>query len=306
MKFGDSLYAKYGIPFTETDIKFDVYRFYLECIRDYIVKKYSSYTDFAIFSWDNITFNKLSGFDEKLIKRFLYICWNTEHLSRLNDRKEIDLLKINNHWKPIQSYYAIYSAGEALAYLIDRSIKQSHRGCLDKLNRFLVEKIKIDPWSFGYKGYQREGFYSINFPAGANPISSLKRKDIKPIDIIATCLKAEHGNIIDEFKPTKNKYKKDYDPGYTTILDFLYRLRIKSNYKDVEIFITKAPDEYIKGFSNNLSFIVFYTLILFEILIMKRYGSEKFLKLATQYCKKLDNQTVSLNRRLKLYKAFTS
>jgi len=306
-------YKNFGKPLTETEIKFDVYQCYLKLIREFIEQKHSDKKTFINFLWNNINFKELQNINEKIIKRFLYIGWNTEFLSSLNDERDIDFLKINNHWKPIQSYYAIYSVGEAISYLIDRSVKESHRGCLKKLNLFLVEKIKVEPWCFSYKGAKRNGFIPVNFPQNIKPINSLKRVNVEPINMIATCLRAEHGNIIGEFKPkklnntdrklgNKKKLKIDHDPGYTTILDFLYRLRIKSNYKDVEIFITEAPNDFIKGFSDNLSFIVFYTLILFEILIIKRCGLDKFLEIANDYCKKLGGQANILDKRLTFYK----
>ena len=312
MKFKDLSYKDLGRPITETDIKFDVYRNYLKLISQFIKEKHNTQEDFVNFLWQNIDLKELSGIDEKIMKRFLYIGWNTEFLSTLNDKKEVEFLKINNHWKPIQSYYAIYSIGEAVSFLIDKSLKESHRGCLNKLDSFLVERIKIEPWCFAYSGTLSDGFMPKNFPLDVKVISDLQRLDVEPANMIATCLKAEHRNIIKKFEPKKlsetekslgqkKKLKKEYNPGYTTILDFLYRLRIKSNYKDVEIFITDAPDDDIKGFSNDLSFIVFYTLILFEVIIIKRYGLNNFLRIAKDYSKKIDSQTYVLNKRIGFY-----
>ncbi|MCX6718418.1 MAG: hypothetical protein NTY81_02345 [Candidatus Staskawiczbacteria bacterium] len=307
-------YKEFGVPSTEPEIKFDVYQNYFKCFRRFIEGKYGGKDQFVNFLWEKLVINKLSGsIDENIIKRFLYIGWNTEFLSSMNDNENIELLKINNHWKPIQSYYAVYSVGEALGFLIDKSTQESHSGCIKKLNTFLVEKIGvIEPWSFAYKGTLRHEFSPINFPIDVKLVNSLSRGGVRSVDMISTCLKAEHINMIEDFKPQKTnkkqkelgmakKLKKDYDPGYTTILDFLYRLRIKSNYKDVEIFITDAPDDKIKGFSHNLSFVVSYTLTLFEIIIIKRYGLNRFLKLAEDYCKNLGKQENDLSARLKLY-----
>ena len=309
---------------TETEIKFDVYQNYLVYFKTFIEEKYNNPEELISFLLNQINLKKSAHSIKKdIIKKFLYIGWNTEFLSRINDKREIELLRINNQWKPIQSYYAIYSIGEALNYLINGSAGISHKQCLKNLNNFLVKKItEAEPWSFACEGVEKSEAPS-NFPIDVKLISSLQRwGNLKPVDVIYGCLHAEHCNLIREWKPPrlsekakqagqKRSFKKDYDPGYTTILDFLYRLRIKSNYKDVEIFITGASDDKIKGFSENLSFLVFYTLILFEILIIKQYDEEEFLKLANDYlnnyCEKSNNNKISaqgnpLSERVKLYK----
>ena len=134
--------------------------------------------------------------------------------------------------------------------------------------------------------------------------------------MISTCIQAEHRNRIEDFEPKrltdkqrekreKKLLKKDYSPGHTTILNFLYRLRIKSNYKDAEIFITDSPDEYIKKFSDNLASITNATLLLFEIIVIRRWGKENFVRLAQGYLKsarfKKEYGAAPLERRLKIY-----
>lgn len=303
-------YGHTGIPFTDTEIKFDVYQYYLKSFRVFIQTQFSTEED-IVLSALGLRLARLSSYDVGVIKRFLFIGWNTEYLCNLNNDRETEILKINNHWKPIQSYYAVYSIGEALAHCIDGYNPESHTACIRKLNVYLVEHVKIEPWSFAYKGTRRKGFEQVNFPAGIKPVSALKRSAVQPLEMLATCLKAEHDNLIEGYDPKpltkaqkkagmKRKLKKDHDPGYTTVLDFLYRLRIKSNYKDAEIFIAQAPDHLIKGFSDNLSFMVNATALLFESIIALRIGFENLEKIMNEY-RQIAPGAENLDRRLSIY-----
>lgn len=204
MKIPDPFsYKLMGVPRTEADIKFDTYQNYLSCIRQFIEKKYQSPKDLIESIINTVHLEQLSNLDEKVLRRFLYIGWNTEFLLDIRSVDGIDFLKISNQWGPIQAYYAIYSVGEALAYVIDRRPLESHSGCLEKLNRFLIEKVKTEPWSLGYLGTTRRGFTRVNFPRDSSPVSNLKRKGVSNFEMIATCLLAEHRNLIEEFTPRK-------------------------------------------------------------------------------------------------------
>lgn len=316
MDFFDNIYKDAGIPITKSEKAFDTYRFYLSCIVDDLEKNYSTLEDFAKHAWDECGL-ALSTYtlDNKILRRFLIIAWNTEYLSKSNISPEIEIIKISNQWRPIQAYYSIYSAGEAVSYVLDGTLVESHSKCIAKLNSFFVDRVRMRPWCFCYSGSTRKGVVSKNLPSDVTPVNNLSRRSAHA-DIIATCVRAEHRNRIDEFEPRKlsitqrkrgekKLLKVDYNPGYTTLLNFLYRLRIKSNYKDAEIFISDSPDEYIKKFSENLASIVNATLLLFEIIIVRRWGKDNFIRLAESYLKSSrynkENGGSPLERRLKIY-----
>lgn len=307
-------YKDSGIPGTDTEKTFHTYQNYLSCFMKHIKDEYSDPQTLFEFLWQKVNPSKSTlDIDIKNLRRFLFIAWNTEFLSGLNDSQSAEILKINNQWKPVQVYYSVYSMGEALSYVMDGTMTESHSKCIDKLNSWLVESLKIAPWCLAYSGTQRNGLNSVNFPGTVQRESNLKISEADPLGMISTCLRAEHNKQIEEFIPRKltiaqqlrgekKKLKLDYDPSYTTLLDFLYRLRIKSNYKDAEIFIMDAPDEHIKGFSKNISNLVFCTLMLFEIYIIKRWDKDEFIKLANEYIKNLNGENKTpLEGRVRFY-----
>ncbi len=272
----------------EDEIKFETYRYYLKCIIDYLV---STYGDWQAFGEKILRIRikslGLDNLDMDFVSRFLKIAWNTEYISCNIRFKDIDTVKINNQWKPIQIYYAIYAVGEVLSYLVDGNKANGHKKSLKKLSEFFV-KQKIYPWGFAFKGRRgrsKKEHYPINFPADLKiPHSNLQRYDIQPIQMIGKCLKAEHFHRIDEnFKKQRGVYKYNFDPRYTTILHFLYRLRIKSNYRDVGIFLADVSECDIKEFAKNLEVVCFWTLLLFEILIIKRGGFTCFYPMVNHY-----------------------
>ncbi len=311
----EGFYRHTGRPVTDTQIKFDVYQYYLRSYRTFIECHFTADQD-IVLSALGLGLRRLPSLDINVIKKFLFIGWNTEFLCNLNNDREPEILKINNHWKPIQSYYAVYSIGEALAHCIDGHNPESHTGCIRKLNTFLVKQVKIEPWAFAFIGTQRRGYQPINFPLGVKLLNVLTRTAVRPVDMLASCLRAEHVNLIEDFTPRpltksekaagrKKRLKCDQDPGYTTILDFLHRLRIKSNYKDVEIFITQAPDDLIKGFSDNLSFMVNTTALLFESIIALRVGFENLNSMMNEYKRSVPSPT-DLGKRLAIYESVFS
>ena len=120
--------------------------------------------------------------------------------------------------------------------------------------------------------------------------------------MLAKCLSVEHKHRIDEeFNKRPGKYKCDFDPGHTSLLHFLYRLRKKANYKDADIFLADAPDLEIQEFDKNLSTICFCTLLLFENFIIRKIGIDSFEKLMNEYLTK-NNKHVKLVKRYNIYK----
>lgn len=292
------------VPQSDLEIKFETYRYYLDCFCREITKTNQNWRVFAqhCFRCTN-RLQGLQNIDLDWIGRWTKISWNTEYLLS-EGAPDTELIRINNQWKPIQAYYSLYSCGEAVAYIIDGNKADGHHKTLKKITEFFV-KMKISPWDKAFKGAKgksRDEHFAVNFPDDIEIPHNLKRMGVSPLSMIAKCLKAEHNHRIDETynkQPGFLKYR--YDPGYTGLLHFLYRLRVKSNYKDVGIFISKAPDAHIKNFSISLYIICFYTLVLFEILLIRKCRKKTIIELAEKYLE-INPKAMQLERRINFYK----
>lgn len=291
-------------PPDDIEIKFETYRFYLESFCRQIDSEYSSWEDFCEKSLNQTqNLQGFRGFDESWIRRWMKIAWNTEYLmEEITD--DFELIRFNNQWKPIQSYYSVYAACEAVAYILDGSYSGRHQKSMKKITEYLVRK-SLCPWNKAYsgaRGRSRKDHTPVNFPNDITIPHNLQRTDVKPIDMIAKCLKVEHQHRIDDlFERERGKFKYNFDPGYTGIIHFLYRLRVKSNYKDVEIFVSEAPEENIRGFSESLERIVLYTLTLLEIILIRKCKKRFVLDLADEYLN-LNTKASELKRRTSFYK----
>lgn len=312
--WSQSLYKITGHPEQQEELKFDVYQRYLENITTFIGKQYGSLDSYIQFikSKTNLLRKRDITYDISYIQRFLYISWNTEYLLSFNDHStNTDILRINNQWKPIQAYYSIYASAETAIYCIDKKV-ENHTVCIQKFSEFFAQRNDMKdvvPWSYAFIGYEGNKkvlstIKAINFPNDIIIPNALKANDIEPMQSIACCLRAEHRNRIEDWqKPNKSRtYKYQYDPGFTTLMHFLYRLRIKSNYKDAELFMVEAPTEMIKSFSSNLTFIVYVTNILFEMITAKAIGKDKFIEIVDNFLNK--NKEAPISNRRKKYEAY--
>lgn len=286
-------------------IKFDTYRFYLECIADYINHEYGDLHQFGIRCLENTRKLRLfNGFDSAWVERFLKIAWNTEYLLSISTGKP-ELMRISNQWIPIQTYYAVYAACEATGYVLDGGKSGSHQKALRKMTEHFV-KVGLSPWNkayYGAGGRLRNEHRPVNFPSELEIPHNLQRIDVNPLGMIARCLRAEHSNRIDEQWHSKKKsgaYKYKYNPGHTGILHFLYRLRIKCNYESVDPFISEAPDSDIVSFSNSLLDICFSTLFYLETHLIRRCHKNFLLDIGHQYLT-LNSKAERLEWRLKFF-----
>ena len=293
-------YKSTGFPFEDVDYKFETYRYYIQCFVEIINNNYSSIEQFINLVVDKSKhLQGFKGYDQGWVARFLKNAWNTEYILNFNLVDDPELARINNQWLPIQTYYAVYCAGEALAYLLDKNKANSHRTCLKKLNNFFV-KLDISPWNLMYKGAigkKSNEHVPINFLSNIQIPHNLARRDISPVQMVCKCLKVEHQKRVkDEFKKTTGKYKYSFDPSLTSLLNFLYRLRIISNYEEIDVFLTEAPDNVIMEFGKNLSFICLATLTLFEIIIIRKVGKTNFNSIVEDYLRMNNNASALQNR----------
>lgn len=296
---------RYILDEDENEIKFDTYRFYLQCFALVLKESYPTQEDLVKFILAHT--KQIRGFpeyDKDWIDRFLKIAWNTEYLVNIDIGDDIELIKINNQWKLIQIYYVLYCLSEAFCYLLDGAKADSHIKCLKKVGNFLSKSL-LYPWNLAYhgaRGAKRDEHRPVNFPGDLKvDISNLSRGNIRPIDMIGKCLKAEHSNRIDdEFHKKKGEYKYKHDPGYTTLINFLYRLRIKSNYENVDIFLTSPSDTHIRNFSADSKKICLYTTTLLEVLIIKKIGEKNFSHQVEKFCE-INKNAKEIVKRNALY-----
>ncbi len=291
----------------DAEIKFETYRFYLESFSNYLCNEYTDIENFlSVCSKHSHTLQGVKSFDAKAVESKFKIAWNTEFLLN-SDLGDINLTRINNQWAPIQAYYAIYSSAEAFACVLDGTPSNTHKSTLRKVTAYFA-RSGLPPWSFAYRGCRGKGgndHLPINFPPNISVPHHLQRYGVESVQMIAKCLKAEHNHRIDDLWSQKTgMHKHQYDPRDTSFLHFMYRLRIKSNYKETDLFITKAPDQQIYGFASSLKTLCTWSIAYFETLLARKCGKRYLLELIEKYIELNPKNQALLNRSKQYIKLF--
>lgn len=243
--------------------------------------------------------------DRERIRRFLRLGWNTEHLLHDSGSEEAEIQRLNNHWAPVQAYYAVYCAAEAAAYALDGSAPDSHAKALKKVTEY-ARRLGIPPWDLVCTGVLgREGSSTTveGLPPGIEIPNNLRLSNVDAAGMIAKCISAEHKHRISDNWTSRERsgcYKYRYDPGATGLLHFLYRLRIKANYREVDVFLAGATEREVLDFGRRLRFLVVLAIVLMEVIVLRKIGKRTFLEMAGEYLDKNSRATV-LARRVSMY-----
>jgi uncharacterized protein (UPF0332 family) len=241
------------------------------------------------------------------VEKWLKNSWNTENV--LIQNKSI----IENtgqsfaiQWAFPQAYYSTF--GSLLAHFKALGYTQESHSAVLKNFSSLVEQNKY-PESIcfyctgGKKTYE---FVNIQKP---NDIASMDfdTKNILTIDNhICQFLKTTREIKLDDkapqfkFKNGKGQRRKKLSPamwqqvsnalGHTTIMDLLYRKRIKANYQDIDTFYSAQ----FKGLEvlTNLITIVSKLNLINETYIAKAIGLDNYEVMLNRHLKKVNNETI--------------
>ncbi len=241
------------------------------------------------------------------VEKWLKNSWNTENV--LIQNKTI----IENtgqsfamQWAFPQAYYSAF--GSLLAhYKALGYTQESHTAVLKNFSS-LVEQNKFPESICFYCTGGKKNLEFVNI-AKPNDIASMDfdTGNIKTIDNhICQFLKATRELKLDDkapdlkFKNGKGQRRKKLSPamwqqvsnalGHTTIMDLLYRKRIKANYQDIDTFSSTQ----FKGIEilTNLSAVVNRLNLINETYIAKAVGLDNYEAMLNRHLIKVNNDTV--------------
>lgn len=285
---------------------FQTYLNYLSAVRDYFREAYGTFDRYCQQALTET--RRLKGdktLDRERVRRFLRLAWNTEHLLHESGGEDAEIQRLNNHWAPVQAYYAAYCAAEAAGYVLDRSPPGSHGKALRKVTEY-ARRLSLPPWdivAIGALGKDRKGIKVRGLEPGTEIPNNLQSLDVDPAGMIAKCVSAEHKHRINDAWTSRKQagcYKYEFEPDPTGLLHFLYRLRIKANYREVDVFLAGASERDVLDFGRRLRFLVVLALILCEVVAIRKIGKREFLGFAQEYLDKNPAADV-LKRRTKMY-----
>lgn len=223
--------------------------------------------------------------------------WATEIL--LNSPRALggdDLVSFANLWGPVQSYYAIFNAFTAMAMTVTGSKPpKSHAALLTWAATQVAHPASpfIVPWTARVGGapgaYTFEGFGGANLNHGMSNLTAPHAHNAP--SLLAKALKTTRREQIDEHRegwrkglrtasgaPRKNLpndvlVARATALRSTTLFDLLWRLRVRSNYKEGDALLSGAlgPRD-AATFHDALSDIVAATLLTTEIYLAVLVG----------------------------------
>lgn len=231
-------------------------------------------------------FRKLhgKGIDVESIKGTLFNGWNTESILRMNS---ILLNDKDNHfilqWSFPQSYYSLYMILISFFKINNEEYIVSHKGVRDVFYKYISHNRYPSSVSVYCKGtLKNKTFENLDFLEFK--VEELL-KTTRDIDLKSK-KDFEVNNKTSKFHKRKRLNESDWEEidknlTPTTLLDYLYRKRIKSNYKDIETYT--MLNEYSTKSQQYLESIVFHFNLINEIFICKIVGKNKFIKLYDEF-----------------------
>lgn len=229
--------------------------------------------------------------------KWLKNSWNTERVLRISH----DLLQENSfalQWSFPQAYYAVFCSLQALITAQGNSC-QTHQTALKDFSAKIQQKMYPLCMSFSVSGgLSNFSFHNLAYDAKKQVLSYNQFDEESVISQIGHFLSSTRNKNIDEAKKearsnnkkfrTKNGAKphrltKEQSEEVakkvenTTLLHLLYRKRIKSNYRDVDVFQSENLDA--SRINADLAYIVsrinfFHELFLSQIIGRQRFQEE--------------------------------
>ena len=261
--------------------------------------------------------------DANSLRKMLFNSWNTELLLLAPTLFTKELIKYSNHWAAVQCYYSIYLSIRALFQAKGLQVEERHEKALEAIQgQILMNSIVPAPWNLllTHDGYKNLPATKLEKCSNLENPYFFQTNTAKlwncPMRFIKTTreLEIEKRSIRWKKKNQRKKLPKgkdaeiDRDIRPFSIFDCLYRLRIRSNYEEADMYISSAEFEaenYIEAICN----ITDKTLFVVERQILSLIGKEKMLSFVNAFTSRqkdtssiFENAETGIFRRAEYFK----
>ena len=215
-------------------------------------------------------------------RAFLLSGWVAElklHIICLDDPAR---LRLANHGAPIDAYYATSRHASAFLLLRDQNVPMTHRGLLNAASGLVHgTNLMPAPWNLHCLSTKPSPVYG-GFPTPPGACSNLAlgvdRHDVTGM-LLRTTRDRGIADLVDKSK-RERKLKKapageaarcDSRLAPTTLFDFAWRMRHRSNYGDPALFYVGALDDHrTRLYAEAVRTWTAATMFLFEALLAQR------------------------------------
>lgn len=220
---------------------------------------------------------------ESPVASLLINSWLSELHLHLVDGNDAGVVRIANHAAPVNAYYATTRAASAWLHVLNGTVPNTHAACLEQVSRLVTAGTALypAPWVQACSALKPAAKYS-GFAKPPRSCSNLSGA-APPMDRLAMCLRTTRGRQIDGLvadtrrqrkvarAPRGEAIRRDAKLRPTTVFDFLWRIRTRSNYGDPAMFYMGAlTDRQVLGYLESIKLITSSTMFLFEAMIAQR------------------------------------
>ncbi|GAB2622513.1 hypothetical protein [Belliella aquatica] len=278
--------------------------------------------DFKNINYYNTLKTKNPKFDIDQCRKLLWNAWSTEYALNISAGDGLDdYYRVAMHWHFPQAYYSVYLAMTAF-HETQGTANDQH----EKSIKIFSESVKHGHYPMAVSFYAEGGHEDFSYhnmseyKGKNNDFQSLtKVKNLKDAhyQIVSFLKSTREKNVKDKRKRaetanSKNKFfqngkgellknfkAKHWNKLYesipqTSLLNIMYRLRIKANYHDIEAFLNAEID--FQSFHKCLCQIVGYINLVHEAYILKAIGKADYEKVLNGF-----NQNLCKDLSLKRY-----
>ena len=191
------------------------------------------------------------------VKKWLINGWNTEYLLRINALKlEEDALRNSLQWAFPQAYYSVFTICLAF-FKVAGFTELSHNAVMSKVGKLMAEAKYPLSISFLANGGKERIYLNItknDLPSTIHFNDTPEVIDSQICQFLNSTREMELEEKKQKFKLTTKggKRKTHYSEadweavsksiGFTSVINLLYRKRIKSNYRDIETYLCEELD----------------------------------------------------------------
>lgn len=202
-----------------------------------------------------------------------------------------ELAPTANLWLPVQAYYATHGIGIATVLSLGYTAPKTHESFKAAFPAFILKYLP-DPFSAQCKGGPSSGdFNFVNLsvtPKQVKQQSNLSNPQYADINcILGKCLSTTRERLLEEsFKKarrdsvrrgkrrrnlsTKEKLHKAEKLHPITIIDFLYRMRIRSNYEEPDIHLYASEQKTDEAVRHYFDLLFLTQAIVFSLSLIMR------------------------------------
>jgi hypothetical protein len=314
---------------SDPTLTYKTYLHYSVALNRLLEQMYASQAQLAQQVVSSSAFQTLAQFNTSSTARLaecLRMAWHTEMLldSLLQYPR---LLPYQLPWSMVQRYYSILHMIHAYFLTTKGIIEENHPATLKAINSDLARHGDLfpSPWRAVVSGDNSLGnlqFSNIQPPLPPPLRNALYSPDTAdPWRYFALLLKTTHAKKIDGLVHNwKKKYQRKITKADrrhfiapkltpTSVFDFFFRLRIRSNYQDVDLFyLPYVDDADLARWQKAISKTLAYTLTLFECIIAKSIGKTPYQKILNDSLlpsRTIGKQTTCLaHQRWQLFKGY--